>query len=255
MALRRGGADVRRHRVFDPGFMPGEEDRRLPEEESLHLIRVLRLAPGAEVDVFDGAGREWRTVLTATDRRVATVRIVRERTGQVEPVLRVTLFQALCKFDRMEQVLQKGTELGISEFQPVRTVRAERLRITRNRLDRWNRIVREACKQSGRRVVPPIRPVRDLPADAPPGGVGILPTPGAPPDALDRVLAAPAPRSCGILVGPEGGLDRREIASLEDSGWTATGLGPRILRTETAGIVTASVVLHRWGDLGAVGRG
>ncbi|MDX1388811.1 MAG: RsmE family RNA methyltransferase, partial [Acidobacteriota bacterium] len=141
----------------------------------------------------------------------------------------------------------------------VRTVRlfaakrSENARGASGRLDRWHRIALEACKQSGRRVVPEVRVDHDLPG--PPGvrAAGWVLDPHGEAVPVGEALAGPAPPAgVAIVIGPEGGLESSEVARLVERGWRRVHLGPRVLRTETAGVVAAALALHAWGDLGRV---
>ncbi len=227
----------------------------LDPEESHHVTRVLRLRPGDPVAVFDGRGREWEAVLVSAGRNGATVRTVSESTGRTDPGLELVLYQALCRPERMEWVIQKGTEVGVAAIRPFVARRSECPAPSAERLKRYRRVALEAAKQSGRRVVPEVTPPVGTVPPPPPGATALLlhTAPGAPPLA-DR-LAGPRPASVWLLVGPEGGFEPEEAEELEAAGWLPCGLGPRTLRTETAGAIAAALVLHAWDDLGSPSRG
>jgi 16S rRNA (uracil1498-N3)-methyltransferase len=220
----------------------------LDPEESHHAARVLRLKRGDALNVFDGAGREWAaTIEDVTGDRVAVV-LGQEVEGRVEAPLRVVLYQANVRPEKLEWVLQKGTELGVAAFRIVVTERVEAPAPSPARLTRYRRILLTACKQSGRRVLPEL-------------AVGGIETPGADvaaivltqeAPALGKVLQAEPPHEVWIVVGPEGGFTDAELSALAGRGFLAASLGPRVLRTETAGAVAAAVVFHTWGDLGPV---
>jgi 16S rRNA (uracil1498-N3)-methyltransferase len=237
-------------RAYHPDVKGSGSLLDLDPEESHHVARVLRLRRGDALSVFDGCGREWDGEIDAIDVRVVRIRVGCERSCPVEPALQVTLFQALCRPERMEWVIQKGTEVGASAFRPVRTERVETRDPSAERLDRWRRIAIEACKQSGRRAIPEIGPVSGLPETAPPETLALLLDGGPESPPAGRYLSGPQPGSVWIAVGPEGGLTRDEISNCCEGGWKPAGLGPRTLRTETAGVVACSLVLHAWDDLG-----
>lgn len=223
----------------------------LDPEESHHLLRVLRLRPGQPLSIFDGRGREWDAILESVERGTARARLGAELRDRVEPELTVTLLQGLCRPERVEWVLQKGTEVGVSVFRLVAAERSEGPEPSPGRLDRWSRIVVEACKQSGRRRVPVLEapvPLSFEPVETASAFVAD-PAPGATP--LGLLVRGAAPREARIAVGPEGGFTPEEIHRLTDAGWRRASLGPRVLRTETAGLVACAIVLHAWGDLGA----
>jgi 16S rRNA (uracil1498-N3)-methyltransferase len=151
----------------------------------------------------------------------------------------------------MEWVIQKGTEVGLDAIRPFAARRSEVDAPSAERLRRYRRVALEAAKQSGRRLVPDVaEPLPGLPL--PPSGVCALLLDGGP-EARPIVerLARPRPGSVWLAVGPEGGFEPAEAAALAAGGWSLTGLGPRTLRTETAGVVAAALVLHAWGDFGA----
>lgn len=223
----------------------------LGDDEAHHVARVLRLGPGDPVSVFDGRGREWDAVVVSVDRQGAVVRIGAELDGRVDPTLPIDLFQALCRPERMDWVVQKGTEVGVVAVHPFRASRSSLESVSPERVRRWARIALEAAKQSGRRVVPTVsEPIAFLPV--PPAETCALlldASEGTPP--LGERLAGARPPAVWIAVGPEGGFEDEELRRLEERGWRRASLGPRVLRTETAGVVASALVLHVWDDLGS----
>jgi 16S rRNA (uracil1498-N3)-methyltransferase len=242
---------MERHwRVHHP-VLPVEPDVtiELSPAESHHVHRVLRLRKGDGLSVFDGNGRERSGVVVGGGPGGITLRLQEEVERQVEAPVEIELFQALCRPDRMEWVIQKATEIGVGTVHPFPAERAEGRAPTPDRLERWRRIAIEACKQSGRRRVPAIEPGEDLPAP-PPGRTAILLDGGSRARPLGELLVGPGEAAVWIAVGPESGLAAHEVDRALELGWRAGHLGPRTLRTETAGLVAATIVLHRWGDLG-----
>jgi 16S rRNA (uracil1498-N3)-methyltransferase len=209
---------------------------------------VLRLRAGDELAVFDGRGGEWGATVEEVARDRVTVVAGAPREGDPEPRLRVTLFQARVRPERLEWVFQKGTEIGVAAFRIVDAERSEAAAPSAGRLDRYRRVVLEACKQSGRRRVPELA---EGAIAAPAAGTLALLLdggPGTPP--VGHALRGASPPEVWIAVGPEGGFTPEEVVAAGDAGWTRASLGPRTLRTETAGAVAAALVLHRWDDLG-----
>ena len=241
----------RLRRAFHPRVEGEGAIVRLAGEEAHHLVRVLRLRPGDRLSVFDGGGREWEAALESAGGGAAEVRIGREIPGVVDPSLLVHVCQALCRPERLEWAVQKGTEVGASGFRLWRAARSQVEAPSPERLGRLGRVALEACKQSGRRRVPSISVEDSLPPAVPPGILGLLlqTRPGATPIAAR--LAGPRPGEAWIAVGPEGGLSRPETEALVGRGWLPASLGPRVLRTETAGVVACALALHAWGDLGS----
>jgi 16S rRNA (uracil1498-N3)-methyltransferase len=220
----------------------------LDPEESHHVARVLRLKPGEALHLIDGKGGAWAATIVAVARDRVSVVIGDALAGEVDPELRVVLYQALSRPEKIEWVLRKGTEIGVSAFRLVASERVDAPPPSPARLARYERIVMEACKQSGRRRLPSVAlsaidtPTENVLA------IVLAFCAGVPP--LGMVLADPRREEVWFAVGPEGGLSESEIAALTARGWSAASLGPRVLRTETAGTVAAAIVLHAWGDLG-----
>ena len=222
-----------------------------------YLTRVLRLAPGAEVDLFDGRGTEVTGTIAAIDARTVTFDLGERREIARRRTAPVTLLQGLPRAERMELVVQKATELGAARVVPVRTARSAAGQ--QGRPDRWEKIAQEAARQSGRADWPALGAVTGL-ADAiaglDAGGLRIVPWEEAP-DArpLTAILAdatatgAPAVATVTVLIGPEGGLTRDEVELVLQAGFQIATLGPRILRTETAAIVAMALAQ---GALGAL---
>jgi 16S rRNA (uracil1498-N3)-methyltransferase len=241
---------MRVRRVHHPGAAAGGTSLRLSPEESRHLLRVLRLGPGDAVSVFDGEGREWDSVISAVEGSSAILERREERIDPVDPDLRVTLFQGACRPEKMDWVVQKGTEIGLASVVPVVSRRAEAGRRAVGRKARWRKIATEACKQSGRRTIPSVGDPVELPPAPSSGTVALLLHPGADSRPLGNVVVGPAPDEVWLAVGPEGGFDPSEVTELQGHGWSRIEIGPRVLRSETAGLVAAAVLLHAWGDLG-----
>jgi 16S rRNA (uracil1498-N3)-methyltransferase len=245
------------HRFFVRPDDVGTQELRLRTEEADHLSRVLRLGPGAQVVVFDGCGREYETVVERLEPTGVVCRILRDVPSPSPPTVSITLGQGLPKAEKFDWVIQKTTELGVSDIVPLITERViptfSRTHVAR-KVDRWQKLAREACKQCGRATVPHLRPPTPLEAFfASWQGVELklVLWEGEETRLLRSILAACGPAaSVAVVVGPEGGLTAQEVARGEAYGFVATGLGKRILRTETAGVVAVALLQHRFGDLG-----
>src|SRR6185503_581513 len=154
-------------RAYHPE-VPGPGSRViLDEDESHHVTRVLRLAAGDELGLFDGRGGEWTSVVETPSRSATVLRVGALRTDVVEPGLDVVLFQALCRHERLEWAIQKATEIGIAQLHVVGTERSDAPPPSPERLARWRRVAREAAKQSGRRRIPDVHDTRALPTGVP----------------------------------------------------------------------------------------
>jgi 16S rRNA (uracil1498-N3)-methyltransferase len=223
--------------------------------ETRHIARVLRLGPGDLVLATDGQGHEY-TVRVDTLGSAATGTVLDVSQRSTESPLALTLLQGIAKGDRMERIIRAGTELGVSRIVPVFTARTvvglEAGRAT-ERTSRWQRIAREAAKQCGRSVVPEVmgpRPLDQALEVGDPAGLRICLWEEER-RALGAVLhGAPGRvRAVALLVGPEGGLTSVEVDHARAQGWEVAGLGPRILRTETASLAAIALTEAVLGDL------
>jgi len=237
-------------RVLIDVSTPAPERVRV-EGPALHHLRVARVVPGERVEVFDGRGRAWEASLESLEENAAVLRIGDARQGATGRT--IVLLQGFPKGDKLELVLQKATELGVSAVWPVLTARS----VARPKPDalvarhaRWQRIVEEAARQSGRADVPEVAALRPLDAAvrALTAGVRLL--------VLDeeehaaRLGDAAGDGPVALVVGPEGGLARDEVAALRASGGVPVSLGPLVLRTETAALAALAVLRHLDGLLG-----
>ena len=251
-----------RRRFFAPpaAFSPDGSGVTLAPDEARHLRDVLRLERGQEVFVFDGEGREFRCVIEESGRGGATLGVNSEvEAARPESPLRLTLAIALLKGEKFDLVVQKATELGVRRIIPVVTKLADvRLRDSADearRVARWQRIAVEACKQSGRALVPKVNaplPCASLIesvslADgewrvmfAERGGNGLVET-------IKKLQAQPL--AITALVGSEGGWTDEEIQLAQGAGWSVVTLGGRTLRAETAAIAVSALLQHAFGDL------
>lgn len=228
----------------------------LAKAQAHQICRVLRLTPGDHILVLDNAGSEFEVVLTAVGPGQAEGQVLARRSAQGEPRVDLILYQGLLARDKFEQVLQKGTEVGVRRFVPVITERSivrDTRAFTQDRVQRWHRILTEAAEQSGRGLIPELSPpVRFEQGLAEQGGVDVhlmgCPGPGGPP--LHEVLCAtPGPRAVGLWIGPEGGFSDREVALSRSAGCRPFSLGRRVLRTETAAVMASALILYELGQM------
>jgi 16S rRNA (uracil1498-N3)-methyltransferase len=244
---------VRITRVYVDSPLTPDSDVRLPEAAAYHVARVLRLREGATITAFDGSGVDFRCEILSVKGDDVRVRVGARSTGLAESPLRITLVQAVSRSERMDWTLQKATELGVRTIVPVLSARSVvRLdeRQAEKKMRHWQAIVAAACEQCGRSVVPEVRVPQDLDrylASPVREGQRLVLSPTGP--ASLAGLASVGTR-VELLIGPEGGLADAELERAAASGFTPVRLGPRILRTETAGIVALTVLQSLWGDLG-----
>lgn len=239
-------------RVFLPGPLSSGLSLTLPESAFRHLVQVLRLRSGETVTVFDGRGGEYDATLADVERRSAALRVGDFHDVERESPLRLTLVQGLSKGERMDYTLQKATELGVSAVMPVITERCnvslDREREAR-KFDHWRGVLISACEQSGRTRVPMLHPLQRYGdwLDSPSPGPRYLLDPLAGPS-LARTAVPDAPVS--LVIGPEGGLSAAEVLAGTRAGCIGVRLGPRVLRTETAGVAALAILQALKGDLG-----
>jgi 16S rRNA (uracil1498-N3)-methyltransferase len=250
-----------RRRFYAPAaqFTADKSSVVLTADEARHARSVLRLLRGDEVYVFDGEGHEYQCAVANLTEGSAALNVIE----QVEPArpespLNLTLAVALLKGEKFDLVTQKAAELGVTSIFPVITSRADvRIRDAaeaQRKVARWQRIALEATKQSGRaRLLKINEPVTfdaliAAPADAGDLRLMFAERDGASFADLTSNLHSP-PTKLLALVGSEGGFSDEEIARARAAAWSIITLGGRILRAETAAIVVAALLQHRWGDL------
>ncbi len=223
------------------------------------LFAVLRARVGDEVTLFDGGGDDVRVRIETLSDRVATAMVIERRQGPAEPHVGVHLYQSITKGERFEWLLEKATEVGVRRFVPLVTARAVvRPRGESAKSERWHRIVIEAAEQSERSAVPVVESPQSF-DEALAGAPGILLLPfeeagEAAPNvqaALDgEIDALFALGEVSIFIGPEGGYEADEVARAQAAGAAVVTMGQRVLRSETAGLVAATLVMQAIGELG-----
>lgn len=222
----------------------------LPEPVARHAIRVLRLPPGALITLFDGRGGEYaaRIERIEKDRVIAALGAWQEI--ERESPLAITLVQAVQAGEKMDFTIQKAVELGIGSIIPVDSRRSV-TRLTGDRAAKrvahWQGVSASACEQCGRNRVPLVAPLDKLEnwlARPAPGALRLLLAPDAP-DTLASIRPA---QKVQLLIGAEGGLDPQEVLAATQAGFQAVRLGPRVLRTETAGLAALAAMQALWGD-------
>lgn len=243
---------MRLTRVFVPASLVPDTDVRLPDAAANHVGRVLRLREGAVIIAFDGSGNDHRCEVLAVKGDEVRVRVGPRMAGMPESPLRITLVQAVSRGERMDWTLQKATELGVHTIVPVLSSRSVvRLdeKQAEKKLRHWQAIVAGACEQCGRSYVPELRVPQELSrflASSTREGQRLVLSPSGP-ASLAGLTSVGA--RVELLIGPEGGLDDAELERAAAAGFTPVRLGPRVLRTETAGIVALTVLQALWGDL------
>ena len=238
-------------RIFCPPPLAAGARIVLPQGAAHHVLRVLRLQPGQALTLFDGEGGEYGAAIAHLGPRAVTVDVVEHRDIERESPLTVTLVQGLAAADRMDYVVQKAAELGVAAIAPVTAARSvprlEGPRATR-RVEHWRQVAIAACEQSGRNRLPKVHAACAISAwlqAASPARLRLL----LAPDATVSLAELPRPEGAvELLVGPEGGFTTEEAAAACAAGFRAVRLGPRTLRTETAGPAALAAMQALWGD-------
>ena len=222
----------------------------LPEPVARHAVRVLRLPPGAAMVLFDGQGGEYEAHIEHIDKNRVVVQLGDWRDIERESKLSVTLVQAVQAGEKMDFTIQKAVELGIAHIIPVDSRRSvTRLSGERaaKRVAHWQGVAVSACEQCGRNRVPVVESLEKL--------EHWLARPAQPvlrlmlaPDAERSLVDLPPVRDVQLLIGAEGGLDPQEMIAAKQAGFQAVRLGPRVLRTETAGLAALAALQALWGD-------
>jgi 16S rRNA (uracil1498-N3)-methyltransferase len=226
----------------------------LPERVAHHASTVLRLRRADEMTLFDGTGGEYRARIVASDRRRVSVELTDWSAVERESLLPVTLVQSLQAGEKMDLTVQKAVELGVARIVPVLSRRSvARLAGERagRRLDHWRAVIVAACEQCGRNRLPELSPVEPLESwllRPPPAGALRLMLAAGAAHSLQRVSPPLAGRPVELLVGSEGGLAAEEAQLAASSGFLPVRLGPRVLRTETAGLAALAAMQALWGD-------
>lgn len=244
---------------FESYYIPPEsvsgDTLTITGDELHHLSRVKRKRSGEQIRAVDGVGNTYEAEILSISKQEAVCRILSTQRRQGEALTHITIAQSLIKGERFEWFLEKATEIGVSEIIPMTT---ERTIIKGNdkKLTRWRRIVLSAMKQCGRSVLPdmneilPFKKVIALGADCSMRFIA-----DAEADDVQPITEAASVPQTGIkskalvLIGPEGGFSREEISLAVENGFKPVSLGPRRLRAETAGIVSATLILSKTGDL------
>jgi 16S rRNA (uracil1498-N3)-methyltransferase len=270
-------------RLYTPQALASGAVIELDAASAHHALRVLRLGPGAPVELFDGDGRAADATILST--KPGSARIERIHANRPAPALQVTLAQCISASEKMDWTIEKAVELGVSGIVPLQSQKAiVKLTAERSakRREHWQRLILAACAQCGQNRVPALEEVSrleewlDASADEGPGEdqgerhaerrvLRLILDPRAAhslPAVLARHEAAAADdvatRSGNrsrfdevwLLCGPESGFSDSELSCAGSNGWIAASLGPRVLRTETAGLAGLAILQGRWGDLG-----
>ena len=230
----------------------------IQEDDVKHIYKVLRLKSGDKLNINDCRGKEYLGEIIYITKNEVKVKLLQQIPVNNESFLNISLFQGLPKSSKMDLIVQKSTELGVNEITPIITERV----VAKNEIgefkktDRWKRIALEACKQSKRSIIPEINtPIEfeEMLNDLKAVDLIIVPYEGEENKGIKDImkeLDLSSVKNVAVIIGPEGGFEEKEVYQLSDLGAHIITLGPRILRTETAGFVTVSILMYELGDLG-----
>ncbi|MET0279762.1 MAG: 16S rRNA (uracil(1498)-N(3))-methyltransferase [Steroidobacteraceae bacterium] len=247
---------MRLTRVFVAAPLASGTSLPLPPGPAQHLARVLRLEAGAALRVFNGQGGEFEASIASVRRADVTLTVGAHHPVARESPLVTTLLQGIARGEKMDLILQKSTELGVSRIVPLAAARTNvrlNAETAARKQQHWQAVVIGACEQSGRDRVPevaaPVSLAQAVAAVA--AQLRLILAPDAGSQSLQSLLhvAGTAPTSVCLLVGPEGGFDAEEVQAAQRAGFRACRLGPRVLRTETAGLAALAALQFAAGDL------
>ncbi|MEJ2043147.1 MAG: 16S rRNA (uracil(1498)-N(3))-methyltransferase [Reinekea sp.] len=221
----------------------------LPASTFQHLIKVLRLSDGAQIEVFNGRGERFAASLCNIAKKTANLKLTESLEATPESPLHTRMGLVMSKGDRFDYALQKATELGVTSITPLTSERCD-LKLNAERAEKkmthWQGVISSACEQCYRDTIPVLYPVDSLQnwINIQDSDIKLVFHTTASEPAWPQL----APKSISFLVGPEGGLTEQEVESAHQRGFASWQLGPRILRTETAPIVILSLLQMKWGD-------
>jgi 16S rRNA (uracil1498-N3)-methyltransferase len=261
---------MRLTRVFVDGALQSGSVVELAKDTASHLAKVLRARSGDEIILFNGDGREYAGVIEAVRGSRVSAAIGAARSEDRESPFPITLVQCVPRGDRMDFIVQKATELGVARIVPVLSQRSV-VRLDEgqaaSKQAHWHAVAVSACEQCGRNRLPSVeapRPLLSYLGALTPGASGaplrliLEPDRDQQPQGGEHALNLIAPRpeaGAEIAIGPEGGFAPEELEAFELSAFTRVGLGPRVLRTETAAIAAIVVLQARFGDMSATPEG
>ncbi|MBK5242599.1 16S rRNA (uracil(1498)-N(3))-methyltransferase [Clostridium sp.] len=248
------------HKFFVPKQSIVDNVAIIDGEDVKHIYKVLRLKVSDKVSINNGEGKEYIGEITLIDKKQVIINLLEESAINNESAIEVYLFQGLPKSAKMDLIVQKNTELGVKAITPVIT---ERVVVKTDlkefkKVDRWNRIALEASKQSKRSLVPQINaPIEfvNLLEELKPMNLVVVPYENEEGYGIKKLVQNIEKKhivKVAIVIGPEGGFEEYEILKLKEIGAQIVTLGPRILRTETAGFTCLSLLMYELGDLGGV---
>ncbi|MDD3223848.1 MAG: 16S rRNA (uracil(1498)-N(3))-methyltransferase [Clostridium sp.] len=248
------------HKFFSDENCTVGNNINIKGEDVKHIYKVLRLKEGEIVNINNCRGEEFTAEIVYIDKTKVTCKIISKSDINNESKLKIYLFQGMPKSSKMDLIVQKNTELGVSSVTPVITERV----IVKNslgdnkKIERWNKIALEASKQSKRSLIPKVNEAVDfnnMISEIKNYDLVVVPYENKKEfgiKALKAKLKDKEITNCAIVIGPEGGFEESEIEMLKEIGAEIVTLGPRILRTETAGFTCTALIMYELGDIGGL---
>ena len=243
---------MKKHRFYSSNKLQIRQSLALDQENSHHIISVLRLKVGQKIVLFDNTPYNFKTAIEKLNKKAVLVKIISKEKNQSESDLYIHLGQAMSKGQKMDYIIQKAVELGVKEITPIisaRTIVKINSKQIQTRVDHWNKIAINACCQCSRSIIPII----NFPTtfnewvNSKNNYIKVIFTPEG--DFLLNNIRLEVVKKFCLTIGPEGGFSDKELSQANANGFIAASLGPRTLRTETAGIVAIAVVQYQFGDL------
>ena len=242
------------HRFFIP--KPFKQEMQITGQDAHHILDVLRMGPGNLLQAVADDGVSFVAEIVAANTNTVTIaarEILRE---SHEPTVAISLLQGLAKGEKMEWIIQKAVEIGVTDIFPLamdHSVVALENAKAEKRVERWQKIAEAAAKQSKRDVIPAVHSVRKLPRVLQDETWDLLLVAYESENKIslkDVLQSHKEAKRIGLVIGPEGGLSQEEVTAAREAGGIAVSLGRRILRTETAGLVAAAAILYETDNLG-----
>lgn len=251
------------HRFFVDEKNISEENQKIiinNKEDVKHIGRVLRLSKEDCIEICDGKNHDYIGKIVSLEKSEIIVNILEKGLSKTEPPVNITLFQGIPKSAKMDMIIQKCTELGINKIVPVNTertiVQLKDKKAEGKKIERWQKVADAAAKQCKRGKIPTIDyPIsfEEMINEISEYNLKIIPYEQEENTGIKRLLKSKKGyESIAIIIGPEGGFEKSEIKLAKDNGVIPVTLGPRILRTETAGFVALSILMYEIGDLGGI---
>lgn len=240
---------MRTHRFYCPIDLTVDEEIQLPKEASHHCVQVLRYNIGDTLSLFNGDGCDYQAQISRIEKKNCWAKLTSKKQLENESPLSIHLFQGIARGEKMDFIIQKCVELGVKEFTPVFTERSNvKLDPKRQekKLNHWRNIAISACEQSGRAIIPSINPplaIKNLSPQEESLNLILEPTAGKKINELEPLSKV------AIYIGPEGGFSDSDLNYLKAIKTQGIKLGPRILRTETAGLACIAILQSQFGDI------